>query len=100
MKNTMIVFTRRTNDPKLRWLQDRLDEKGIPNWRDGKSFHAPILKVRECDLDAAWEILSPIDDVPDDDPQWGEKVYMYTERDHEAILDYLSRIGEMYRDCS
>ena len=66
----MILFTKRTNDPKLAWLEKALTDHGIRSMRDGHSFHAPILKVGEEDFDAAWEILDRIDDIPDDDPRW------------------------------
>lgn len=61
------TFTRRTNDPKLSWLERRLSSAGIAHRRNGESFHAPILQVDESKLDAAWAILTPVDDVPDDD---------------------------------
>jgi len=67
-----VTFTRRTNDPKLAWLQIELNKAGIPNRRNGESFHAPILEVEEEGLDAAWKILNPIDELPDDDPQFEE----------------------------
>jgi hypothetical protein len=67
-----VLFTKRTEDPKLAWLERRLAEAGIPSRRDGYSFHAPILKVPEQCLDKAWAILEPVDDIPDADPQWLE----------------------------
>jgi hypothetical protein len=71
-----VTFTRRTNDPKLAFIQDVLDVRGIPSRRDGDSFHAPILQVPAEHLDAAWALLSEdyfgdgvcFDDIPDDDP--------------------------------
>ncbi len=65
-----VEFTRRTNDPKLGWLQVELDNVGIPNKREGESFHAPILKVMRKDLDTAEELLDSVDDVPDDSPRF------------------------------
>jgi hypothetical protein len=62
-----VRFTKRTDDPKLAWLQDRLKESGIESRRNGYSFHAPILEVKEEDFDAAWNILRPVDDIDDDD---------------------------------
>lgn len=64
------VLTRRTEEPKLTWLEKRLNENEIPCLRSGYSFHAPILKVPEQYLAAAWEILGPVDHIPDDDPQF------------------------------
>jgi hypothetical protein len=64
------MLCKRTNDPKLSCLEDMLDEAGIPNRRNGHSFHAPILEVDDRRLDEAWDILTPIDDIPDDDPHW------------------------------
>lgn len=73
----LVTFTKRTNDPKLAAIQRILDSRGIPSRREGESAHAPILKVRESDQDAAWELLGEadskhgtFDDVPDDDPRW------------------------------
>lgn len=66
-----VTFTRRTNYPKLGYLMKMLEEKGIPHKLDGFSFHAPILKVPEDQLDAAWHILWDMgDEVPDDAPQF------------------------------
>lgn len=67
-----VLFTKRTEDPKLAWLERRLDEAGIPHKRDGYSWHAPIMRVPEEFEDAAWEILTPVDDIEDDDPQFQE----------------------------
>jgi hypothetical protein len=65
------TFTRRTEDPKLRWLQHELARAGIPNRRNGESFHAPILEVPAEKEEAAWAILTPaLDAVPDDDERF------------------------------
>ena len=78
-----VMFTKRTEDPKLAWIEVALSEQGIASRRSGHSFHAPILQVKQKDLQRAWEWLrSPfdgeidpktgkmqtVDDVPDDDP--------------------------------
>lgn len=65
-----VTFTRRTEDPKLSWLESQLSSAGILNRRKGHSFHAPILEVPSDELEHAWEILTPVDDIPDDDPRW------------------------------
>ena len=65
-----VTFTRRTNEPKLVWLERQLDLKGIPHKRQGHSFHAPVLGVPDTCLVAAWDILMAVDDVPDDDPRF------------------------------
>ena len=63
-----VTFTRRTEDPKLAWIERELDKRGIPHRRDGRSFHAPILQVWAESLDDAWEVLPfHIDELPDDD---------------------------------
>jgi hypothetical protein len=67
------MLTKRTNDPKLLWLEDQLDVAGVAHRRNGESFHAPILEVDKAKLDKAWEILTPVDDVPDDDPRFEEE---------------------------
>lgn len=70
MKNGWVRLCKRTNDPKLGWLELQLALLGIKSRRNGESFHAPILEVRKGDLDAAWAILGPVDDIPDDDPRF------------------------------
>jgi hypothetical protein len=63
-------FTKRTDHPKLGWLRKQLDAAGIPNRIEGESFWAPILQVPAENLDAAYDILYPVDDIPDNDPQF------------------------------
>lgn len=60
------LFTKRTEDPKLSWLEGKLSEAGISHRRAGESAHAPILEVAPEHLEAAWTILDPIDDIADD----------------------------------
>lgn len=72
------AFCRRTEDPKLRFIEGLLTQRGIPHRRNGRSVHAPILQVPEEHLDAAWGMLSEdifgdgqrLDDIPDDDSVW------------------------------
>lgn len=74
------LFTKRTDDPKLGYIEWKLDERGIPHRRNGSSFHAPILEVPAEHLDAAWALLNQpfdesgktLDDIDDDDPVFGE----------------------------
>jgi len=63
-------FTKRTNDPKLGWIERQLDKLDIAHRRNGRSFHAPILQVDASKIDAAWAMLNPVDDIPDDDPRF------------------------------
>lgn len=65
--NPWVLFTKRTEDPKLAWLEVQLTAAGIESRREGHSAHAPILQVHQSDLDAAWKILDPVDELPDDD---------------------------------
>ena len=65
------LFTKRTEQPKLGWLLRETREAGLRVVESGKSWHAPITWVHRDDLDAAWKILGPVDDVPDDDPRFG-----------------------------
>jgi hypothetical protein len=79
---TWETFTRRTNDPKLAYIEHLLTLNSIPHRRNGESWHAPILEVPTGEfLNRAWELLSlplspvdarPLDDVPDDDPFFQE----------------------------
>lgn len=73
-----VRFTKRTEDPKLAYIERRLTEAGIAHRRNGFSFHAPILEVDETKQDAAWAILDErvdmgdgatkrLDDIEDDD---------------------------------
>lgn len=66
------TFTRRTNDPKLAWIESQLDAMQIPHRRSGDTFHAPILQVHAADLESAWKILTEeIDNAEDNDPRFG-----------------------------
>ena len=64
------IFTRRTNDPKLAWLENELTKAGIPHRRNGESWHAPILAIDESRENEAWDILNPVDNIEDDDIQF------------------------------
>lgn len=84
---TYTTLTRRTNDPKLAWLQMQLDKAGVPNRRNKESFHAPILEIDEAHEDAAWDILNPVDDIDDDDPRWAREL-QEAEGDDTEQCDY------------
>lgn len=60
-----VVFTKRTNDPKLRWLLGKCQEKGLRVKIEGESRHAPISWVHRDDYSAAESILAPVDNLPD-----------------------------------
>lgn len=70
------TFCRRTEDPKLAFIERELTKRGIPHRRNGRSFHAPILEVPTERSDEAWDMLSEdmfgdgrcFDDIEDDDP--------------------------------
>jgi hypothetical protein len=76
-------FTKRTDDPKLAWLELTLTQRGIPSRRKGYSFHGPILEIPARHLDEAWEFLSQpfdesgvsVDDMPDDAPCFAEDAH-------------------------
>lgn len=74
-----VQLCKRTEDPKLTWLEQQLTASGIPSRRHGHSFHGPILEVRQWDEDKAWEILTPVDDIEDDDPQFHAWVEFWVE---------------------
>jgi hypothetical protein len=61
-----LQFTKRTNNPKLQWLLDTCKAKGLRVVKRGNSHHAPITYVHRDDYDAAWAILSPVENVADD----------------------------------
>ena len=70
------VICKRTDDPKLAWMERWFQSRGIPTRRNGHSFHAPILEVPAEHHDTAWKMLSEklprrrmtVDDMPDDHP--------------------------------
>ena len=64
------TFTRRTDGAKLAWLKRQLTAAGIAWRQERESFHAPILEVDAARFDDAWAILTPVDEVPDDSPQF------------------------------
>ena len=70
-----VTICRRTNDPKLAWLERQFDDhkNPIPHRRNGESWHAPILEVPEDRYIDAQDILHPVDDIDDDDPRWEER---------------------------
>lgn len=87
-------FTKRTEDPKLAYLESRLDDLGIPHRRNGSSFHGPILEVPEDALDLANGILSEkksprskktLDDVDDDDLMFDGFVHEDNEHDRAVL---------------
>lgn len=65
-----VMFTKRTNEPKLSWLERQLDAARIPHRRAGESWHAPITQVPAAFLEPALAILRPVDDTPDDNPRF------------------------------
>lgn len=68
---TWVTLCRRTNDPKLKDIERRLDEMWVPHRRSGESFHAPILQVPSELYDLAETILTlEYDEIPDDDPRF------------------------------
>ena len=91
---TWVTLTRRTNDPKLAWLERRLTLAGIDSRRQGESFHAPILQVPEADEDLAWDILDPVDGVADDDPRFteGHRSPVATSPREQMLIDALALI--------
>lgn len=76
-----VPLCRRTEDPKLRFIEGWLDQLVIPHRRRGYSAHGPILEVPDFEHERAYdEILLAesdswegiFDDVPDDDPLFEE----------------------------
>jgi hypothetical protein len=67
-----VTVCRRTNDPKLAWIERELITLGIASRRHGESFHAPILEIDAAAEDRFWEWFEPYDTIPDDDPRFEE----------------------------
>ena len=90
---TWVSFTRRTEDPKLAYIESRLFDMNIPCRRNGHSFHAPILEVPENALQLAYGLLAEkfpekfpgrrktIDEMDDDDPAFQGYVHEPSEWD-------------------
>lgn len=61
-------LTRRTANPKLGWLMQQCKNAGLRVFIQGKRMLGdPISWVHRDDLYKAWDILDPVDDIPDDD---------------------------------
>jgi hypothetical protein len=92
METNWVLFCKRTEDPKLAWIEHQLDLKGIPHRRNGDSFHAPILEVPEDREEDAEEILTrrigryTVDDIRDDHPRWQRELDAIPAPDEELGL--------------
>jgi len=65
------LFTKRTANPKRAWLMRQCKDAGLRVMTHEKRFMGePTTWVHRDDEDAAWDILSPVDDVPDDDARF------------------------------
>jgi hypothetical protein len=71
-RSAWVQLTKRTNDPKLSWLERQLDKLGIPHRRQGESFHAPIMQVPQAHYTEALGLLVEVDDLPDDHRRFNE----------------------------
>jgi len=67
-------FTRYANGPKLLWLERQLDAVGIKHRRNLCNTHAPILEVDKEKIEDAQSFLDPVDDIPDDSPQFTDNL--------------------------
>ncbi len=71
-----VLFCKRTEDPKLAWIERELDKLGIAHRRNGESRDAPILQVDAAKEVEAHSILMrrvgryTIDDIRDNHPRW------------------------------
>lgn len=78
-----VTLCKRTDDPKLGWIERTLAARGIPSRRNGESWHAPILEVPAEHEQAGWDLLAEpfdgmngdqsVDDVEDDHPTFTER---------------------------
>jgi len=104
-------FTKRTNYPKLGYLQMLLHHAGIEYRINGESWHAPILEVDASKIDAAWEILSTsarkldlpckhgvrLDDVPDDHRSFdGFDNWAPDDESNQTEAEYLAELERGY----
>lgn len=72
LKTEYVLFTKRTNQPKLGWLIKKCKKAGLRVRIDGSSFHAPCSWVHPADESSAWEILGPVDNVADNNRRFVE----------------------------
>jgi hypothetical protein len=80
LEKVSVLFTKRTDYPKLGYIIHRLNEEGVPNVIHGRSFHGPILRVHKDYEELAWAVLGErvgrsrkrLDDLDDDDPRFEE----------------------------
>jgi hypothetical protein len=97
---TWTMLCKRTNDPKLAWIQQQLQARGIPSRRQGDSWHAPILQVPDEHVDAAWAFLGErwkrtryiVDDIRDEHPDFAGATEPREEIE-ENELELLQRAG-------
>jgi hypothetical protein len=87
-----VTFCKRTEDPKLAYIEYMLENEGITCRRNGSSFHAPILQVYDRDEEKAWDILATIDDIADDDPLFADGIRL---RDEARADNYCDEMGEL-----
>jgi hypothetical protein len=89
-----VLFCKRTNEPKLSWIEMELGKLGIPYRRSAhRSFHADFIlevpKNREAEADA---ILMrrigryTVDDIRDDHPRWERELAAAPGPDEEEAL--------------
>jgi hypothetical protein len=89
LEKVTVLFTKRTDYPKLGYIIHRLNEEGIPSILHGQSFHGPILRVHKEHEEAAWRILAEkvgrsrksLDDLDDDDPRFAAYASVQPDRD-------------------
>ncbi len=83
-RNEWVLLCKRTDDPKLAWIEKQLRARGIETVRKGRSFHADhCLYVPRGKEKEAWDFLAQpaparlrrwyktIDEIPDDHPMFG-----------------------------
>lgn len=58
------TITRRTKDPKLKWLEGEIRKLRIPTRRCGESYHAPKMQVPSTFVREAEDIVFRWDDEP------------------------------------
>lgn len=79
-----VMLCKRTEDPKLAYIEHMLEGEGIDTRRNGESWHAPILEVRATQAERAWALISmpfdgennnqSLDDMDDDDPVFANAI--------------------------
>ncbi len=90
-------LTKRTNHPKLAWLEKQLGKAGIANRRNGRTIQAPVLEVDTTKFNEACVILDSVDDIADDDSIFTEDLQPSPEV--EKMADMVALLKDIHDEA-